>query len=111
MPRRPNAARLAKAQDKFKAAVTDYIVGLGLDLDGSTITNSIRPPAFYISASTTTGSQLDSTMWLVGPPSRKPADARAIRSAENGISISLPRPQNRWLPKQSCRNSPTTSMR
>lgn len=110
MPRRPNAARLAKAQDKFKAAVTNYIIGLVLDPVGSTITNSIRPPAFYISASTTTGSQLDSTMWLVRRLSRNPAGARAIRSAENGIFISLPRPQNLWLPKQSFRTSPTTSM-
>jgi hypothetical protein len=36
MPRRPNAARLAKAQDKFKAAVTNYIVELGA-----------RPGRFY----------------------------------------------------------------
>lgn len=36
MPRRANAAHLAKAQDKFKAAVTSYIVELGA-----------RPGGFY----------------------------------------------------------------
>ncbi len=45
MPRRPSAKQLAKAQERFKTALTDYIISKGdHDPDAFTITNLTRLP-------------------------------------------------------------------